>query len=72
MGLVAGLDYGGSSLKAWVADVETGEVLSAVTEVTETIRPRPYTAEFSPADWWVATGVAMRAAVAAAGRPASD
>jgi len=72
MALVAGLDYGGSSLKAWVADAETGEVLSAVTEPTATARPRPYAAEFSPAGWWAATGVAMRAAVEGAGRPLGD
>ncbi len=69
MALVAGLDYGGSSLKAWVADLETGAVLSAVTAPSDTARPRPYAAEFSPADWWAATGVAMRGAVEAAGRP---
>ncbi len=69
MPLVAGLDYGGSSLKAWVADLETGEVLSAVTEPTETARPRPYAAEFSPAGWWDATCTAMKGAVEAAGRP---
>ncbi|MDQ6796956.1 MAG: FGGY family carbohydrate kinase, partial [Actinomycetota bacterium] len=72
MALVAGLDYGGSSLKAWVADLETAEVLSAVTEPTETARPRPHAAEFSPVDWWAATGAAMRAAVEAAGRPPGD
>jgi len=72
MALVAGLDYGGSSLKAWVADLETGAVLSAVTEPTATARPRPYAAEFSPADWWSATSTAMRAAVAAAGRPLGE
>ncbi len=69
MTLVAGLDYGGSSLKAWVADLETAEVLSAVTEATDTARPRPYAAEFSPAGWWSATGAAMRGAVEAAGQP---
>jgi len=72
MALVAGLDYGGSSLKAWVADLETAEVLSAVSEPTETARPRPYAAEFSPSDWWAATGTAMRKAVEAAGRPSGD
>lgn len=72
MALVAGLDYGGSSLKAWVADLETAEVLSAVTEPTETARPRPYAAEFDPADWWAATGAAMRSAVDAAGRPLGE
>ena len=72
MTLVAGLDYGGSSLKAWVADLGTGEVHSAVTEPTATTRPRPYAAEFSPAEWWEATGTAMRAAVEAAGRPLGD
>ncbi|MGI8778397.1 MAG: FGGY family carbohydrate kinase, partial [Acidimicrobiales bacterium] len=68
MAVVAGLDYGGSSLKAWVADLETGQVLSAVTAPTETVRPRPYAAEFSPADWWAASGAAMRAAVEGGGR----
>jgi len=72
MALVAGLDYGGSSLKAWVADLETGEVSSAVSEPTETTRPRPHAAEFSPAAWWAATGTAMRAAVATADRPPGD
>lgn len=72
MALVAGLDYGGSSLKAWVTDLETGVVHSAVTEPTETSRPRPYAAEFSPASWWSATGTAMRSAVQAAGRPLGD
>lgn len=72
MALVAGLDYGGSSLKAWVADLETAEVCSAVTEPTATARPRPYAAEFSPAEWWAATGTAMRAAVESAGRPLGD
>ena len=72
MALVAGLDYGGSSLKAWVADLETGAVRSAVTEPTETSRPRPYAAEFSPAEWWSATGKAMQAAVEAAGAPVTD
>jgi len=72
MALVAGLDYGGSSLKAWVADLETAAVLSAVTAPTETVRPRPYAAEFSPVDWWAASGTAMRAAVDAAGRAPGD
>lgn len=67
MSLVAGLDFGGSSLKAWVADLETAEVRSAVTEPTETQRPRPYVAEFVAGDWWEAAGRAMRAAVEAAG-----
>jgi len=70
--LVAGLDYGGSSLKAWVADLGTGAVLSAVTAPTETARPRPYVAEFSPTDWWAVSGIAMRAAVEAAARPPGD
>lgn len=67
MSLVAGLDFGGSSLKAWVADLETGAVRSAVTEPTDTQRPRPYAAEFVAGDWWRAAGRAMRGAVEAAG-----
>ncbi|MGI9034208.1 MAG: xylulokinase [Acidimicrobiales bacterium] len=69
---MAGLDYGGSSLKAWVADLETGVVQASVTEPTETSRPRPYAAEFSPVDWWAATGRAMGAAVERTGRPPGD
>ena len=61
--LVAGLDFGGSSLKAWVADIGTGAVRAAVTEPTATDRPRPYAAEFSAPEWWAAAGRAMRAAV---------
>lgn len=67
MSLVAGLDFGGSSLKAWVADLETAHVRSAVTEPTATQRPRPYAAEFVADDWWRAAGRAMRAAVESAG-----
>ena len=70
--LVAGLDFGGSSLKAWIAELATGEVRAAVTEATATARPRPYAAEFSPSDWWAAAGTAMRAAVALVDAPPSD
>lgn len=70
--VVAGLDFGGSSLKAWVADLETGEVRSAATEPTDTQRPRPYAAEFVPSDWWCAAGRAMRGAVEAAGAQPGD
>ena len=70
--LVAGLDFGGSSLKAWIAELATGEVRAAVTEATATARPHPYAAEFSPSDWWAAAGTAMRAAVALVDAPPSD
>jgi sugar (pentulose or hexulose) kinase len=70
--LVAGLDFGGSSLKAWIAELATGAVRAAITEDTATDRPRPYAAEFSPGAWWAAAGTAMRAAVALAGASPAD
>jgi sugar (pentulose or hexulose) kinase len=70
--LVAGLDFGGSSLKAWIAELATGTVRAAVTEPTATDRPRPYAAEFSAPDWWAAAGRAMRAAVGQLGAEPSD
>lgn len=70
--VVAGLDFGGSSLKAWVADLATGAVRAAVTEATATERPRPYAAEFSPAGWWATAGSAMRAAVERSGAAPTD
>jgi sugar (pentulose or hexulose) kinase len=70
--LVAGLDFGGSSLKAWVADLATGVVRAAATVSTATDRPRPYAAEFSAGTWWTAAGSAMREAVAKAGADPSD
>jgi sugar (pentulose or hexulose) kinase len=72
MSLVAGLDFGGGAVKACVADVDTGEVLSVAQRATETSHPAPGRAEFEPNAWWAAASAAMREAVAVADRPATD
>ncbi len=72
MPVVAGLDFGGGAVKACVADVDTGVVLSVAQQATQTSHPAPGRAEFEPDSWWVAASAAMREAVAAAGRPAFD
>jgi sugar (pentulose or hexulose) kinase len=72
MSLVAGLDFGGGAVKACVADVATGVVLSVAQQATVTSHPAPGRAEFEPDAWWAAASAAMREAVAAAGRPAAE
>jgi sugar (pentulose or hexulose) kinase len=71
MGLVAGLDVGGSAVKAWVAE-RGGAVLAAVNEGLATQHPSLHTAEFTPAVWWEACHRALAAAVTRADRPAED
>jgi len=56
--LVAGLDAGGSLLKAWVAEVG-GRVLAQVSVPTPTLRPAPDRAEFDPATWEAAARDAL-------------
>ena len=72
MPLVAGLDFGGSAVKACVADIATGDVLALAQQPTETLHPAPGRAEFEPEAWWRAASKAMREAVAEAARPAAD
>ncbi len=69
--LAAGLDLGGSSVKAWVAEVG-GSVVAEATEAVVTRRPRRHAAELDPVAWWVAARRSLRAAVQAANRPSGE
>lgn len=64
--LVAGLDVGGSSVKAWVQEVG-GPLRAAVTVPLVTHRPAPHRAELDPADWEAACRSALTQAVAQSG-----
>ncbi|MGI9120597.1 MAG: xylulokinase [Acidimicrobiales bacterium] len=79
--LAAGIDLGGSSVKAWVAEVggakrggaeRGGAVVGEAIVPTPTVRPDRHLAELDPSAWWQAGRRALRAAVAQAGRPAGD
>ncbi len=73
MALAAGLDVGGSAVKAWVADVErAGALLSSVSRPLPSLRPGPYRVEMDPAGWEAACRAALQEAVDAAGRPTAD
>lgn len=72
MAVVAGLDFGGSAVKACVADVDSDAVLSVAQRATETRYPAPGRAEFEPDAWWRAAAAAMREAAAGSGRSAAD
>lgn len=63
---VAGIDVGGSSVKAWVQEVG-GLLLASVTVPTTTLRPAEHRAEFDPAGWEKACRQALSAAVEQAG-----
>ena len=65
MQLVAGLDVGGSSVKAWVADLE-GRVHAQQTRALPVLRPAAHRAELAPVVWEQACRDALTAAVAAA------
>lgn len=65
MTAVAGLDVGGSGVKAWVVD--GGEVVAEHVVPTTTSRPAPDRAELDPAAWEAAAREALGAAVAQAG-----
>jgi xylulokinase len=65
---VAGLDLGGSSVKAWVVDSDRlQEPLAEVAVEVATLRPAAYRAELDPAVWEAAARQALAAAVAQAG-----
>lgn len=68
--LVAGLDVGGSSVKAWVRG--DGRTLAAVTVPLTTDRPAAHRAEFDPAAWAAACREALSSAVEQAARPGAD
>ncbi len=61
---VAGLDVGGSSVKAWVVD---GPRRQEATVPVPTLRPAPHRAELDPAVWEAAAREALRQVVAQAG-----
>jgi xylulokinase len=62
-----GIDVGTSGTRALVIDPAGRIVGSATTEHVPFATPRPGWAEQDPADWWRATGDAVRGALAAAG-----
>lgn len=64
--LVAGLDVGGSSVKAWVSELD-GPLRSTATVPTQTLRPAPHRAEMDPDAWESACRQALSQAVAQAG-----
>ncbi len=65
--LAAGLDLGGSAVKAWVAEVG-GQMVAEASEKVVTRRPRPQVAEIDPGIWWAACRRTLREAVSRAGR----
>jgi xylulokinase len=62
-----GIDVGTSGTRALVIDPAGRIVGSATSEHVPFATPRPGWAEQDPADWWRATGEAVRGALAAAG-----
>lgn len=69
--LAAGVDLGGSAVKAWVAEIG-GSVVAEASHPVEVHRPRPGVAELEPTTWWGATRSALAEAVARADRPPGD
>ena len=69
--LVAGLDVGGSSVKAWVRDLGAGRTWQ-VQRPLATQRPAPHRAELDPGAWERACRTALGDVVAQAGRPGGD
>lgn len=73
MSLVAGLDLGGSSVKAWVCDASApGRVIASVTVAAPVLRPAPHRVEFAPGEWEVVCRTALADAVRRTGRPGAD
>jgi xylulokinase len=71
--LVAGLDVGGSAVKAWVVDLERpGGVAAHASAVLPVERPAPHRAELAPHTWEGACRRVLGDAVEAAGRPGAD
>ncbi len=69
MQLVAGLDVGGSAVKAWVADLD-GRMHASVSRDLPSVRPAAHRVELDPVVWEGACRAALADAVAAA--PAGD
>ena len=73
MSLVAGLDVGGSAVKAWVCDLDPRrEPLASVSVALPVVRPGAHRVELEPAVWEAACRRALAQAVAQAGRPGAD
>ena len=73
MSLVAGLDLGGSSVKAWVVDSEAPtEVVASVTTPAPVLWPAAHRVEFAPDAWEVLCRTALAEVVERAGRPGAD
>jgi xylulokinase len=64
---VIGIDLGTSAVKVIVVDL-SGTVRGSQTQAYPLHRPGPGVVESDPTDWWVATAIAVRAAMAQAGR----
>ena len=64
--LAAGVDVGGSSVKAWVHEVG-GALRATATVTTSTSRPGPHRAEFDPDAWEQAARAALAQVAAQAG-----
>lgn len=71
MAFVIGIDGGTESLRAHVFDLE-GRSRGVGKGAYPTVFPEPGQAEQAPEDWWQAAGVAVRAAMAAAGLEAAQ
>ncbi len=69
--LVAGLDVGGSSVKAWVASLD-GSVLVELSRPLASERPAPHRVELDPTAWEKACRSALIGAVEQAGRPGGE
>jgi sugar (pentulose or hexulose) kinase len=67
MDVAAGLDIGGSALKAWVASLDGSALLATATRPLATARTADHRAEFDPQQWWRAATEALREATGNAG-----
>lgn len=72
MEIAAGLDIGGSAVKAWVAALDGSAVLAVASRPLATVRTAGHRAEFDPATWWATAVEAMREVTVRAERPAGD
>jgi len=72
MEVAAGLDIGGSAVKAWVATLDGSDVLAVASRPLRIARTGDHRAEFDPATWWASAAEALREATAAAKRPPGD
>jgi xylulokinase len=62
-----GIDLGTQGVRVIVVEAETGQVVASATAEYPLLTPQPQWAEQDPADWWVASQVAIRNALRQAG-----